>query len=146
MKQLIRINLSLMVKNKMLLITALVFILISVFQALSLLTYSDRQGIHLGDYYLLSMGGVLINDSYSRQLVWITVIVPVLLYTYHLVGFAGSYDVFILTRLQSRFLWWKSKFISMTVFILFYGIFLNLIHIIVGVFFFPVNRQWGSFL
>ena len=146
MKQLIRINLSLMFKTKAILLTAFVFILLSVFQAITMLNYSDHLDTSIGGYFLLSMGGVLINDNLSRQLAWIGAVIPILFYIYHLIGFAGSYDIFILTRLQSRFRWWKAKFVSMTILVVFYGVWLSFIHLVVGVFFFSIKNNWGTLI
>ncbi|MHB8061076.1 MAG: hypothetical protein ACYDG2_00370 [Ruminiclostridium sp.] len=146
MKQLVRINLSLLLKPKAMLLTTLVFILLSVFQALTLINYSNDMSTNIGDYFLLSMGGVLIHDNLSRQLAWIGTVIPILFYIYHLVGFAGSYDVFILTRLQSRLRWWKAKFVSMMILVVLYGVWLSFIHFIVGIGFFPIEQNWGTLI
>lgn len=146
MKQLVRINLSLLLKPKAMLLTTLVFILLSVFQALTLFNYSNGISTNIGDYFLLSMGGVLVHDNLSRQLAWIGTVIPILFYIYHLVGFAGSYDIFILTRLKSRLRWWNAKFVSMMILVVLYGIWLSFIHFIVGMGFFPIKQSWGSLI
>lgn len=146
MKLLIKLNLSLILRIKGVVITTTLFALIAIFQAIFLKEYAEGQTIGAWDYLLLSVGGIAIDDNYIRLHAWIIVIVPILFYVYHLIGVTGGYDLFVLSRVGSRFRWFAGKYISLIAVVLVYGVWYGLVQLVVGAIFFPFEPSWGGFI
>lgn len=145
MKLLIKLNLLLILRFKEVVITATLFALIAIFQAIFLKEYAEGHTIGAWDYLLLSVGGIAIDDNYIRLQTWIIVIVPIF-YVNHLIGVTGGYDLFVLSRVGSRFRWFAGKYISLIAVVFVYGVWYGLVQLVVGALFFPFEPSWGGFI
>ncbi|MBW7477253.1 hypothetical protein K0T92_21275 [Paenibacillus oenotherae] len=143
MKLLIYLNTLTILRLRTVLTTSIYFISLSILHLIMILQYSASRYISIWDYLLLSVGGVLVNDTVIRLLVWIGVLLPVLIYLYCLPSVNGAYDIVLLTRSGSRFRWWTAKYMAIMIIISIYGVWYGIIHFITGSFFFSLQNDWG---
>lgn len=97
-------------------------------------------------YVYKSLSGVTPNMDIWTIFGWVSSVIPIIFFIYNMSNLTDGYEVTILTRSRTRQLWLTAKFISMIAIAVFYCIFNLIIHIIVGLCFFPTSIKGSSYL
>lgn len=145
MLRLSQLNLYLTIRLKTGLITTGFFIVLALVHV-KIIQSTDSYSFHFWDYLLISIGGIFIQDSIWKLFGWMSAIVPIMFYLFHLIGVMGGYDLFLFLRSRSRIRWWTAKYIAILLLTTFYAVWYVLVHAFVGLIYFPIDSQWGSYV
>lgn len=143
MKALVKINMALSFHFKSIIFITILFILISVAHVTLLL--NQREAVNIWDYLFLSLGGVFIYTQFVLFFGWVSIIFPVLIFVYRIIGNNENFELLVLNRSVSRVKWWTSKFFSIFFISICYSLWYITLHIITGSIFFSTNNNWSIF-
>lgn len=145
MKFLIKLNLIQSTQIKYVVFTSLFFLIFVIFQVYFFRTIEPDLQKNLLDFFLYSFGGFRVEDPLLTYYAWLIIILPFTSLLYTLFDRNTAYEIYVLSRISSRLRWLVAKYISVLLLVLFYIIWIVIIHILVGSTVFNHEWRWSNF-
>lgn len=147
MAKLVKLNLFLSFRWKVVLLLGLYLLLLGIARVILLRFASEEVGANSWDLLIHSQGGLTVAPELPlwQYAGWASSLVPLLFLAYQVTSFTTGYDAFLLTRSGSRARWWYGKLVAVMILALLYSIGYGLIHFLVGLTFFGVTNEWSAY-